>query len=228
MKFGKKTEAVKEKLKDTDTFSLKDAVSFIKDNSFCNFDETVDIAMVLGIDPRKSDQNVRSSVVLPHGTGKSIRVAVFAQGDKAEEAKAAGADYVGADDLAEKIESGWMDFDSTAATPDMMKVVGKLGKVLGPRGMMPNPKSGTVTQDIGNAVKEMKAGKVEFRAEKGGIVHAPVGKASFDHEKLRENITAFIDKVKSIKPSATKGVYIKKVSLSTTMGPGLKLEKSEI
>ena len=210
---------------DRDAFyGLTDAVKLVKGNAVAKFDETIEIAMNLGIDPRHADQMVRGVVNLPHGTGKTVRVAVFAKGPKADEALAAGADIVGADDLAEKIQAGNMDFDRCIATPDMMGVVGKLGKILGPRGLMPNPKLGTVTMNVADAVKAAKAGAVEFRAEKTGIVHAGVGKASFSEEALTDNIRAFIDAITRAKPSGAKGTYIEKVSLSSTMGPGLKLD----
>ena len=210
---------------DRDAFyGLTDAVKLVKGNAVAKFDETIEIAMNLGIDPRHADQMVRGVVQLPNGTGKTVRVAVFAKGPKADEALAAGADIVGADDLAEKIQAGNMDFDRCIATPDMMGVVGKLGKILGPRGLMPNPKLGTVTMNVADAVKAAKAGAVEFRAEKTGIVHAGVGKASFSEEALTDNIRAFIDAITRAKPSGAKGTYIEKVSLSSTMGPGLKLD----
>jgi len=210
---------------DRDAFyKLDEAVKLVKGNAKAKFDETVEIAMNLGIDPRHADQMVRGVVNLPNGTGKTVRVAVFARAGKADEALAAGADIVGADDLAEKILAGEMNFDRCIATPDMMGVVGKLGKVLGPRGLMPNPKLGTVTPNVADAVKAAKAGAVEFRAEKTGIVHAGVGKASFSEEALTQNIQAFIDAITRAKPSGAKGTYIEKVSLSSTMGPGLKLD----
>ena len=210
---------------DRDAFyKLDKAVKLVKSNAKAKFDETVEIAMNLGIDPRHADQMVRGVVNLPNGTGKTVRVAVFARAGKADEALAAGADIVGADDLAEKILAGEMNFDRCIATPDMMGVVGKLGKVLGPRGLMPNPKLGTVTPNVADAVKAAKAGAVEFRAEKTGIVHAGVGKASFSEEALTQNIQAFIDAITRAKPSGAKGTYIEKVSLSSTMGPGLKLD----
>ena len=200
----------------------------IKTGATAKFDETIEVAMNLGIDPRQSDQNVRGVVQLPHGTGKSLRVAVFAKGDKAKLAKDAGADVVGDADLAEKVQAGQIDFDRCIATPDMMAVVGRLGKVLGPRGLMPNPKLGTVTNDIAEAVKAAKGGQVEFRAEKAGLVHAGVGKASFTKEALIDNVKAFVGAVAKAKPSGAKGSYIKKVSLSSTMGPGVKLEIASV
>ncbi|MCW2245547.1 large subunit ribosomal protein L1 [Azospirillum fermentarium] len=223
-KLGKRLKKAYEAVDRDAFYGLTDAVKLVKGNAVAKFDETIEIAMNLGIDPRHADQMVRGVVNLPHGTGKTVRVAVFAKGPKADEALAAGADIVGADDLAEKIQAGTMDFDRCIATPDMMGVVGKLGKILGPRGLMPNPKLGTVTMNVGDAVKAAKAGAVEFRAEKTGIVHAGVGKASFSEEALADNIRAFIDAITRAKPSGAKGTYIEKVSLSSTMGPGLKLD----
>jgi len=209
-------------------YDIKEAVKLVKNRSKAKFDETVEIAMNLAVDPRKSDQNLRGTVMLPHGTGKNLRVAVFARGDRAKEAEAAGADLVGAEDLAEKVQAGQIDFDRCIATPDMMAVVGRLGKVLGPRGLMPNPKLGTVTANVTEAVKAAKGGQVEFRAEKAGIVHAGIGKVSFSEEALVENVRAFVGAISRSKPTGVKGTYIKKVSLSSTMGPGLKLEVSSI
>lgn len=208
--------------------SLEEAVSFIKKNATAKFDETIEVSLNLGIDTKQSDQNVRGMIVLPNGTGKTIRVAVFARGPKAEEAKKAGADIVGDDDLAELIQKGEMNFDRVVATPDMMGVVGKLGQVLGPRGLMPNPKLGTVTMDVATAVKNAKGGAVEFRAQKEGIVHAGVGKASFDDAKLLENIRTLVDAVLKAKPATSKGTYLKKAALSSTMGPGVKLDLSSL
>ncbi len=209
------------------SYSVDDAVKMIKARAVAKFDETIEVSLNLGVDPRHSDQNIRGVVALPHGTGKSMRVAVFAKGDKAEAATAAGADLVGADDLAEKIQAGEMNFDRVIATPDMMGVVGKLGKVLGPRGLMPNPKLGTVTPDVETAVKNAKAGEVQFRAEKAGIVHAGVGKASFTEQQLNENVRAFLGAILKAKPTGVKGAYMKKISLSSTMGPGVKVTVSE-
>jgi len=205
-------------------YSVADAVKLVKKNATAKFDETIEIAFNLGIDPKQSDQTVRGAVTLPGGTGKAVRVAVFAKDAKAAEAKAAGADLVGAQDLAEKVEKGEINFDRVIATPDMMAVVGKLGKVLGPRGLMPNPKLGTVTPNVTEAVKAAKGGQVQFRAEKAGLVHAGVGKASFGEEQLVENVKAFIGAINRAKPTGVKGSFIKKVSLSSTMGPGIKLE----
>lgn len=227
MKHGKNWRSTREQVDKTKEYALMDAVTFLKTNSKVKFDESLDIAINLGVDARKSDQNVRGTVVLPHGTGKSVRVLAFAQGDKEAEAKAAGAEYVGGDDLAEKIIGGWLDFDAVVATPDMMKVVGKLGKVLGPHGLMPNPKLGTVTMDITKAIRELKMGKVEFKVEKAGILHSALGKLSFDAEKLRDNVKAFIEAVVKAKPATAKGHFLKKVTLSSTMGQGLKIDVAE-
>jgi large subunit ribosomal protein L1 len=209
-------------------YPIEEAVKLVKAGCTVKFDETVEIAMNLGVDPRHADQNVRGVVSLPHGTGKAVRVAVFARGDKAEEAKAAGADVVGAEDLAEQIQAGNMDFDRCIATPDMMPVVGRLGRILGPRGMMPNPKLGSVTNDLAEAIQAAKGGQVEFRVEKAGIVHAGVGKASFTEDALVENIKAFVGAISRAKPSGAKGTYIKRVSLSSTMGPGLKVDLASV
>jgi len=209
-------------------YPLKDAVKMVKGAPKAKFDETIEIAINLDVDPRHADQMVRGVVSLPNGTGKTVRVAVFAKGDKAEDAKKAGADVVGADDLFEKVNKGEIDFDRVIATPDMMGLVGRLGKVLGPRGLMPNPKLGTVTADVAKAVKEVKGGQVEFRAEKTGIVHAGVGKASFSEDQIAENVRAFFDAIMKAKPSGAKGTFVKKVSISSTMGPGVKLEVSTL
>ncbi len=220
-KLGKRTRAAREAFAGKDDLTVEEAVALIKANSKTKFDETVEIAMNLGVDPRHADQMVRGVVGLPNGTGKDVRVAVFARGPKAEEAQAAGADIVGAEDLMETIQGGKIDFDRCIATPDMMPLVGRLGKVLGPRNLMPNPKVGTVTMDVADAVKAAKGGEVQFKAEKAGVVHAGVGKASFDEAKLVENVKAFVDAVAKAKPSGAKGAYIKKVSLSSSMGPGV-------
>ena len=221
---GKRVKKAYEGIDPNKFYPITEAVGIIKKNANAKFDETIEVSVNLGIDTKQSDQVVRGVIDLPNGTGKTVRVAVFAKGAKAEEAKAAGADLVGADDLAEKVQAGQMDFDRCIATPDMMGVVGKLGKVLGPRGLMPNPKLGTVTNDIAQAIKATKGGQVEFRAEKAGLVHAGVGKASFTKEALVDNVKAFVGAVAKAKPAGAKGSYIKKVSLSSTMGPGVKLE----
>jgi large subunit ribosomal protein L1 len=226
-KKGKRMTAGYEGIDRNASYSVDEAVKMIKARAVAKFDETIELSLNLGVDPRHSDQNIRGVVALPHGTGKSMRVAVFAKGDKADVAKAAGADLVGADDLAEKIQAGEMNFDRVIATPDMMGVVGKLGKVLGPRGLMPNPKLGTVTPDVETAVKNAKAGEVQFRAEKAGIVHAGVGKASFSEQQLNENVRAFLGAILKVKPTGVKGAYMKKISLSSTMGPGVKVSVSE-
>jgi len=209
-------------------YALRDALQLAKDVSYVKFDETVEVAMRLGVDPKHADQMVRGTVVLPHGLGKTSRVLVFAGGEKVKEAEDAGADHVGGEELAKKIEGGWLDFDSVVATPDMMRVVGRLGKVLGPRGLMPNPKAGTVTMDVAKAVQEIKAGKVEFRVDKTGILHAPLGKLSFGTDKLKENAEALIGAVLKAKPSAAKGKYVKGLSLSSTMGPGIKVDEASL
>ncbi len=221
---GKKYREAKEKIDRTSKYELKQAIQVAAEISHTPFDETLDIAIRLGVNPKKADQMVRGTVVLPHGTGKTSRVLVFAKGEKAKEAEDAKADYVGAEDLVEKIQGGWLDFDKAVATPDMMGQVGKLGKILGPRGMMPNPKVGTVTFDVARAVDEIKGGKVEFRVEKGGIVHAPIGKVSFGVEKLTENARSLLDVVMRAKPPTSKGVYLRGIALSTTMGPGVNVD----
>src|ERR1700693_1291249 len=221
---GKRLKQAYDGIDPANFYDIKEAVKLVKNRSKAKFDETVEIAMNLAVDPRKSDQNLRGTVMLPHGTGKNLRVAVFARGDRAKEAEAAGADLVGAEDLAEKVQAGQIDFDRCIATPDMMAVVGRLGKVLGPRGLMPNPKLGTVTANVTEAVKAAKGGQVEFRAEKAGVVQAGVGKASFTETALMENVQAFVGAISRAKPTGIKGTFIKKVSLSSTMGPGLKLE----
>ena len=228
MAIGKRGKKARQGIDRNAFYNVEKAVELIKTGATAKFDETLEVAMNLGIDPRQSDQNVRGVVQLPHGTGKSLRVAVFAKGDKAKQAKDAGADIVGDADLAEKVQAGQIDFDRCIATPDMMAVVGRLGKVLGPRGLMPNPKLGTVTNDIAEAVKAAKGGQVEFRAEKAGLVLAGVGKASFTKEALIDNVKAFVGAVAKAKPSGAKGSYIKKVSLSSTMGPGVKLEIASV
>jgi large subunit ribosomal protein L1 len=208
--------------------TIDDAVVAIRTASFAKFDETVEVAMNLGVDPRHADQMVRSSVVLPHGTGKTKRILVIAQGEKIKEAEEAGADYVGGGDLVAKISDGWLEFDAVVATPDMMREVGKLGRVLGPRGLMPNPKVGTVTFDVAEAIQQIKAGKIEFRVDKTGIVHAPFGKVSFTAEQLKDNADAIIDAVIRAKPAAAKGKYVKSVTVSSTMGPGVRVDESSM
>ncbi|WP_071673917.1 50S ribosomal protein L1 [Nioella nitratireducens] len=222
-KLGKRTRAAREAFAGKEDITVEEAVALIKGNANAKFDESIEIAMNLGVDPRHADQMVRGTVTLPNGTGKSVRVAVFARGAKAEEAQAAGADIVGAEDLMETVQGGTIEFDRCIATPDMMPVVGRLGKVLGPRNLMPNPKVGTVTMDVKEAVEAAKGGQVTFRAEKAGVVHAGIGKVSFDADKLAENIRAFVDAVSKAKPAGAKGAYMKRVSLSSTMGPGVSV-----
>jgi large subunit ribosomal protein L1 len=226
-KHGKKYRQAVEKV-ELRPYPLEDAIRLAKDASYVKFDETLEVAMRLGVDPKHADQMVRGTVVLPHGLGKTSRVLVFASGEKIREAEEAGADHVGGDDIAKKIEGGWLDFDAVVATPDMMRVVGRLGKVLGPRGLMPNPKAGTVTTDVARAVQEIKAGKVEFRVDKTGIIHAPVGKLSFGPESLTENAAALIGAVMKAKPAAAKGKYVRGVSISSTMGPGIKVDETHL
>jgi large subunit ribosomal protein L1 len=221
---GKKIEAAKQRIDRAKEYSIEEAIKLLKECKYTRFDETVEMAMNLGVDPKKSDQVVRGTILLPHGTGKSVRVLVFAKGEKEKEAREAGADYVGAEDLVEKIQKGWLDFDKAVATPDVMGLVGKLGKILGPRGLMPNPKLGTVTFDVAKAVKELKAGKVEFATDKGGIVHVPIGKVSFDDIKLIENARSIISSILKAKPASSKGKYLKKITISSTMGPGIKID----
>ncbi|MBV9346560.1 MAG: 50S ribosomal protein L1 [Pseudolabrys sp.] len=228
MAIGKRTKAIREGVDPAKAYSLNEAVKMVKERAKAKFDETIEIAMNLGVDPTHADQMVRGVVTLPNGTGRTLRVGVFARGAKADEAKAAGADVVGAEDLFEKVNKGEIDFDRCIATPDMMPLVGRLGKVLGPRGIMPNPKVGTVTMDVTNAVKGAKGGSVEFRVEKAGIVQAGVGKASFSEDKLVENVRTFIDAVNKAKPAGAKGHYINRVSLSSTMGPGVKIDMGSV
>lgn len=223
-KLTKRQQLIAEKVDVAKVYSFEEAVSLLTEVSKVKFTESFEVAVNLGVDPRKSDQVVRGATVLPNGTGKDVRVAVFAQGDNAEKAKAAGADVVGFDDLAAEIKGGRLDFDVVIATPDAMRVVGTLGTVLGPRGLMPNPKVGTVTFDVGPVVQSIKAGQVEFRVDKVGNMHAPVGKLSFDPEKLRENVVAFVDAVNRLKPSTSKGIYMRNCSVSSTMGPGLRID----
>jgi len=223
-KVAKKKVAARAVVDRAKRYTLEEACALVKKAALAKFDETVDLAVRLGVNPRHADQMVRGAVVLPHGTGQALRVLVFAKGEKAREAEAAGADFVGEADLVAKVQEGFMDFDRVIATPDMMGMVGKLGRILGPRGLMPNPKVGTVTFDVKTAVSEAKAGKVEYRVEKAGIVHAGVGKASFEAEKLEENIRAFVDAVQRAKPAGAKGAYMKKVSIASTMGPGVSVD----
>ena len=224
---GKKLKAAYEKIDRNNQYSLAEAIDLIKGSASTNFDETIEISMNLGVDPRHSDQMVRGVVAMPNGTGKTMRVAVFARDDKAEEAKKAGADVVGAEDLAEEIQGGRLDFDRVIATPDMMGVVGRLGKILGTKGLMPNPKLGTVTPDVTAAVNAAKAGEVQYRAEKAGIVHAGIGKASFSADQLKENAAAFIDAVNKARPSGAKGVFVRKIAVSSTMGPGVVVDPAQ-
>lgn len=224
MHIGKQHKEAKAKVNRRLAYPIDEAIALVKDSAYAKFDETVDVSVRLGVDPRKADQMVRGAVVLPNGLGKTVRVLVFAKGEKAQEASAAGADFVGTDDLVAKIQGGWFDFDTAIATPDMMGSVGKIGRLLGPRGLMPNPKVGTVTFDIGRAVTEAKSGKIEYRVEKAGIVHAPVGKVSFDPQKLRENILSLVDALLKAKPSTAKGSYLKKICISSTMGPGIVVD----
>ena len=221
---GKKYRASVEKIDRSKSYPLVEAIELVKGTSFAKFDATLDIAINLGVDPRHADQNVRGATPLPHGLGKTIRIVVFAKGEKATEAGDLNVEFVGGDDLAEKIQGGWMDFDAVIATPDMMAVVGKLGRVLGPRGLMPNPKLGTVTFDVAKAVNELKAGRTEYRVDKAGIVHAPVGKMSFEGNKLADNINAVITDLLKMKPSTSKGTYLQKLSLSSTMSPSVKVD----
>jgi large subunit ribosomal protein L1 len=227
-KRGKNYKKVAGGIDNTKTYTLDEGVELALKGSFTKFDESVDIAIRLGVDPRHADQMVRSSVVLPNGTGKEIRVLVFAKGEKEKEALDAGADYAGGDEFVEKIKGGWLEFDRTIATPDMMATVGKIGRVLGPRNLMPNAKLGTVTFDVERVVKEVKSGKVDFKVDKAGIIHAMLGKASFGSQKVKENVLAFIDKIIQLKPSTSKGIYLKSISLSTTMGPGVKVDPLDV
>jgi len=224
---GKKYIEARKKVDPQRKYQLDEALGLVLDTAFARFDESVDVALRLGVDPRHADQMVRGSVVLPHGTGKTVRVLVFAKGEKEREAREAGADYVGAEDLAEKIQGGWLEFDKVIATPDMMGVVGKLGKILGPRGLMPNPKVGTVTMDVARAVADMKAGRVDFRVDKVGIVHCSVGKVSFGRDKILDNIRALLEIVMKLKPASSKGTYLKGFAVSSTMGPGVRIDPVE-
>jgi len=228
MATGKQIKSSKDKVDRNLTYQVDEALALVKETSFAKFDESVDVSVKLGVDPRKADQMVRGAVVLPNGLGKTIRVLVFAKGDKALEAQQAGADHVGGDDLVDKIKAGWFDFDTAIATPDMMGTVGKIGKLLGPRGLMPNPKVGTVTFEVARAVDEAKSGKIEYRVEKAGIVHAPLGKVSFDVDKLKGNLLTLMEALIKAKPSTAKGAYVKKVTISATMGPGINLDVPEL
>jgi large subunit ribosomal protein L1 len=225
---GKAYRAALAKVDRGQRYPLEEGLRLVKETGRAKFDETVEMAVRLGVDPRQADQNVRGTVSLPHGIGKTVRVLAFAKGEKEKEAQEAGADYVGAEDLIKKISDGWFDFDKTVATPDMMAAVGRIGKVLGPRGLMPNPKTGTVTMEIGKAVKEIKAGKLEFRVDKAGIVHVPVGKASFSHEQLIDNAKAVLTSILRVKPASAKGNYVRGVTVSATMGPGIKIDLSQV
>ena len=225
-KQGKKYRAALEKVEPGRKYTLEEGLAKLKEIAFAKFDETVELTMWLGVDPRKADQLVRGTVVLPHGVGKKVRVLVIAQGEKVKEAEEAGADFVGGEDMVNQIKGGWLDFDAVIATPDMMRLVGQLGKLLGPRGLMPNPKTGTVTFDVANAVRETKAGKVEYRVDKTGVIHVGIGKVSFEQDKLRENAQVLLDAVVKAKPSTAKGKYVKKVNLAATMSPGVLLDET--
>lgn len=227
MKRGKRYQELAKKVDRTKLYDAAEALSLAKETANAKFDETIEVAVRLGVDPRHADQQVRGTVVLPHGTGKKVCVLVFAKGEKAKEAEEAGADIVGAEELAEKIQGGWLDFDVAVATPDMMSVVGRLGRILGPKGLMPNPKAGTVTFDVARAVQEIKAGKVEYRMDKTAIIHVPIGKASFDYEKLVENYNTLMEALIKAKPAAAKGQYLRSIVVSSTMGPGIKINPAK-
>jgi large subunit ribosomal protein L1 len=227
-KRGKKYLDHKNKIDTRKRYPFEEGIKNAIESSYCKFDETVDVAVRLGVDPRHADQMVRGTVVLPNGLGKVVRVLVFAKGEKEKEAADAGADFVGNEELIEKIKEGWLEFDKAVATPDMMGAVGKIGKILGPRGLMPNAKTGTVTFDIARAIQELKAGKIDFRVEKAGIVHAPIGKVSFGVEKIAQNMSAFLDRIMRLKPSSSKGTYLKAIAVSTTMGPGIKIDTGTV
>lgn len=227
-KRGKQYRNVRDKVDSLNKYTLEEAIDLIKETAFAKFDESVDLAVKLGVNPKYADQMVRGAVLLPHGTGKTVRVLVFAKGDLETEANEAGADFVGGDDLVEKIKGGWFDFDKVVAAPDMMGVVGKIGRLLGPRGLMPNPKVGTVTREIGKTVGELKKGRIEFRVEKAGIIHAPVGRRSFESNQIKENINELVSILLKLKPSSTKGTYIKGVAISTTMGPGVRVDVNNV
>jgi large subunit ribosomal protein L1 len=226
--FGKSYRTVLAKVDRSQRYPLEEGLKLARETARAKFDETIELAIRLGVDPRQADQNVRGTVTLPHGMGKTVRVLAFAKGEKEKEAQEAGADFVGGDELIKKISEGWVDFDKAVATPDMMAAVGRIGKVLGPRGLMPNPKTGTVSTDLARAIKEIKAGKLEFRVDKAGIVHVPVGKASFGAEQLTDNARAVLQSILRAKPASAKGNYIRGVTLSTTMGPGIKIDLSEV
>ena len=229
MKKGKKFQQVNEKVDKTKFYTVDEAINMVLETKYANFDESVDIAVKLGIDPRQADQQIRSAIVLPHGIGKDIKVLVFAKGEKVNEAKDAGADYVGVEEYVEKIEKeNWLDFNVAIATPDVMSIVGKLGKVLGPRGLMPSPKVGTVTFNLSNIVKESKSGRIEIKNDKGGVIHSTTGKVSFGADKLRDNFLVFVDTLNKLKPSSSKGIFLKKITISTTMGPGINVDISNI
>ena len=227
-KSSKKHIEAKAKVDREKRYSVSETVQLVLDTAHAKFDETIDVAVRLGVDPRHADQMVRGTCILPHGTGKKIRVLVFAKGEKEKEALEAGADFVGAEDLVEKIKGGWLDFDKAVATPDMMGLVGRMGKILGPRGLMPNAKTGTVTFDLTKAVNELKAGKIDFRVERGGIIHVPMGKVSFGKEKIEDNLRAFFDTIIRLKPPAAKGTYMKSITVSSTMGPGVKMDAVQL
>ena len=226
MGHGKKYKGAVEQIKDGKTYSLEEGVKLLRSVAYAKFDETVDLAVRLGIDPRHSDQQVRGVVVLPHGTGKKVKIAVFVKGEKSREAQEAGADYVGGEDLIKKIQGGWLEFDAAIATPDMMREVGKLGKILGPRGLMPNPKAGTVTFELARAIQELRAGKIEFRVDRTGIIHSAVGKMSFTDEYLVENVRTLLDALQHARPSGAKGQFMRSITLSSTMSPGIRIEYS--
>jgi len=225
---GKKYRKVREIVDPRKKYALDEAIESVLKAHYASFDESVDVAINLGVDPRKADQNIRGSVLLPHGTGRTVKVLAFAKGEKAKDYEEAGADYVGAEELIEKIKKGWFDFDKVVATPDMMGAVGKIGRILGPRGLMPNAKVGTVTFDIGKAVKDIKSGKVDFRVDRGGVVHLPIGRVSFGQDKLKDNFSAVAETILRLKPASAKGAYVKGVALSTTMGPGVRLDPAEL
>jgi len=227
-KRGKRYREAASKIDRTKRYPLSEAIRLAKEASFANFDESFDVAVRLGVDPRKADQMVRGTAELPHGTGKTVRVAVFAVGDKAKEAEAAGADYVGGEELVKKVQQGWLEFDKAVATPDMMPLVGRLGRILGPRGLMPNPKTGTVTNDVAEAVKAIKAGRVDFKVDRAGIIHCPVGRKSFEDEKIEENILALISTLLRLKPAAARGTYIRSITVSTSMGIGVKVDPMDV